>query len=292
MKKQVLQIDKNKVLGYGAQGTVVFSGFFQQREIAIKQILKVNKDLADKNNLKKLFIDCLEGLKYLHQQGVLHRDLKPENVLLSVNNEVKLADFGLSKFIENQNVYFTNDIGTWGWRPIEQINNQQLSYKSDVFSLGCVFFYLYNQGLHPFGQVNEREMNIQKNRFNLDNVDDECFKDLITNMIQQNDIQRYSVQESMDHPYFWNVVRKIAFIQEFSDYIETYDQDQKISLLLEEKAQLEKVSFKQWDKQVDISILSHPKFNKKYNFNSIKDLIRALSDLLKRTILLINLSRR
>ena len=62
-------------------------------------------------------LDCLHGLVYLHNQKVLHRDLKPENILLSNDYTAKIADFGLSKILNDSIENFTNDIGSRGWRP-------------------------------------------------------------------------------------------------------------------------------------------------------------------------------
>jgi len=66
--------------------------------------------------------NCLDGLIYLHTKSIIHRDLKPGNILIDINKNLKISDFGLSKIV-NKNSNFTNDIGTLGWRSKEIINN-------------------------------------------------------------------------------------------------------------------------------------------------------------------------
>lgn len=47
-------------------------------------------------------IECLQGMNYLHSKNIIHRDIKPENILISFNQEVKLADFGLCKILTSE----------------------------------------------------------------------------------------------------------------------------------------------------------------------------------------------
>ena len=82
------------------------------------------------------------GLKYLHEElkpPIFHLDLKPSNILLDKNMIPKIADFGLSRFFNEEKSHITNSpIGTFGYLPPEFINQNIISNKLDIFSLGVV----------------------------------------------------------------------------------------------------------------------------------------------------------
>lgn len=97
----------------------------------------------------------LEGLAYLHREGVLHRDLKADNILLDVDGTCKISDFGISK--KSDNIYgndVTNSMqGSVFWMAPEVIRSQGQGYsaKVDIWSLGCVVLEMF-AGRRPWSK--------------------------------------------------------------------------------------------------------------------------------------------
>ena len=119
-----------------------------------------------------IFSDCCNGLTYLHyhseREWVLHRDIKPHNILLTktISGESKamLSDFGIAKkhSLDATQTRSTGTKGTRGWIAPEVLNSGEHSRSSDVFSMGCVAFFIFSGGQHPFGEENVRVYNIEK----------------------------------------------------------------------------------------------------------------------------------
>src|SRR5215813_649918 len=106
-----------------------------------------------------------EGLAAAHERGIVHRDLKPENVLVTRDGRVKLLDFGIAKAIAAAQQHPGDDagshdlleetvssgngktgtgvvIGTPGYMSPEQVRGEPVDARSDLFSLGTVFYEL------------------------------------------------------------------------------------------------------------------------------------------------------
>ena len=94
-------------------------------------------------NARPYFRDILQGLEYLHFQGVIHRDLKPENILLDAEGVVKLADFGLSVVVEADDAEHTlsASVGTPLFMAPEafagKAHTEERGRASDIWSLGA-----------------------------------------------------------------------------------------------------------------------------------------------------------
>lgn len=95
----------------------------------------------------EIIVKILKGLSYLHSRDIPHGCLKLENILIKNQNEVKLQDFGFSKFLEFFN---SNDIDNDSFYLCPEILlNEPFSFKSDIWSVGVIAFYLFSQNI-PF----------------------------------------------------------------------------------------------------------------------------------------------
>src|SRR5215510_1487969 len=95
--------------------------------------------------------DILNALNYAHQQGIVHRDVKPSNVLLDQANQAMLIDFGIALAMGEERRTRTGQIvGTPAYMSPEQITKpRSLDHRSDVYSVGCVFYEML-AGRPPF----------------------------------------------------------------------------------------------------------------------------------------------
>ena len=105
--------------------------------------------------VRSLTRQTLEGLAYLHGEGILHRDLKADNILLDLDGTCKISDFGISK--KSDNIYgndITNSMqGSVFWMAPEVVRSQGQGYsaKVDIWSLGCVVLEMF-AGRRPWSR--------------------------------------------------------------------------------------------------------------------------------------------
>ncbi|RLM69373.1 hypothetical protein C2845_PM17G02250 [Panicum miliaceum] len=108
---------------------------------SLHNYVKDNSHRSEWDTCYQLIEGICQGLHYLHnEEHIIHMDLKPDNILLDANMVPKISDFGLSRrFSGSQSRIFTENIrGSLGYMAPEYLRNGEISFKSDIFSLGLI----------------------------------------------------------------------------------------------------------------------------------------------------------
>lgn len=159
---------------------------------------------------------------------------------------------------------------------------KRLTKAIDIFSLGCVFFYILSGGNHPFGDRYLREGNIIKGESDLSILKHFCADDsveatdLISSMIHFNPKLRPDTLLIMKHPFFWGMNKKLEFLLKVSDRFEVERRDPPSDLLLKLEEVADKVHNGDWHCKFDDEFMNNLGKYRKYNKEKLMDLLRAL----------------
>uniref|UniRef100_A0A8C7JM55 non-specific serine/threonine protein kinase n=1 Tax=Oncorhynchus kisutch TaxID=8019 RepID=A0A8C7JM55_ONCKI len=231
------------------------------------------------------------GLSHLH--SLKHRDLKPRNILLSQPGPLGrvralISDFGLCKKIPEGRTSFSlrsGIPGTEGWIAPEVLldtpgnNPTRCDQAVDVFSAGCVFYYVVSRGQHPFGDTLRRQANILTGEYFLthfleDVHDDVIARDLIERMINSDPESRPSTSSILKHPFFWSPDKQLQFFQDVSDRIEKEPTDSTMVVRLETAGRA--VVRTNWRMHISVPLQTDLRKFRTYKGNSVRDLLRAM----------------
>lgn len=154
--------------------------------------------------IKKLIVQSIEIIKYLHSKNIVYRDIKPENLLLDNDYNIKLCDYGWATYF-TPGKFLTVYCGTPEYVSPEVIKKYPYNEKVDIWGLGVLIFELVF-GYAPFSSTfnEERFNNIKSGKINWPkDLNDEYkdLKDLIEKILKVDPKERISLDEIENHSW-------------------------------------------------------------------------------------------
>ncbi len=101
------------------------------------------------DDVVEIVYKCAKALHYAHGRGVIHRDIKPSNVMLTIDNDVRIIDFGIAIVSDSEVSRIEGIAGSPSYMSPEQVQSEDLTPRSDLYSLGAVMYELLT-GFRPF----------------------------------------------------------------------------------------------------------------------------------------------
>ncbi|XP_030252500.1 tyrosine-protein kinase ITK/TSK [Sparus aurata] len=125
----------------------------------LSDYLRARKGHLSQDLMLGMCLDVSEGMAYLESSNFIHRDLAARNCLVSENNEVKVSDFGMTRFVLDDQ--YTSSLCSKfpvKWSAPEVIKFCKFSSKSDVWSFGVLMWEVYNEGRLPYENRSNAEV--------------------------------------------------------------------------------------------------------------------------------------
>uniref|UniRef100_A0AAY4ERQ5 non-specific serine/threonine protein kinase n=1 Tax=Denticeps clupeoides TaxID=299321 RepID=A0AAY4ERQ5_9TELE len=174
---------------------------------------RCSPELREHAQCLNIFLQIAEAVDFLHSTGLMHRDLKPSNIFFTVDDVVKVGDFGLVTAMDQEEdeemsaltpmpVYarHTGQVGTKLYMSPEQLSGNSYSHKVDIYSLGLILFEL----LCPFRTQMERVRTLTEVRalkfpppFTKSNLQE---TEMVRSMLSRNPAERPEASEITDAP--------------------------------------------------------------------------------------------
>ena len=167
-------------------------GLNEERRLPIERAVKITLAICD-------------ALDSMHKHGVVHRDLKPENIMVDGEDRIKLIDFGIAMKEDARRLTFANlspTLGTPDYISPEQVKGQRGDQRSDIYSLGVMFYEMLTgqapfSGPNPLAVMNERVLNDPKPARKLNAEISPELQEILYRALERDPRHRYSTANEM-----------------------------------------------------------------------------------------------
>ena len=167
----------------------------------VKKRTKLNEKVC-----KYIFKQILEAIKYIHSKNIVHRDIKLDNVLIDLNNNIKICDFGVGKMIHDKEILL-DQCGTPAYiAPEILLNKGYDGFGVDIWSSGIVLYTMLS-GMVPFkaNNINDLQNNIITGNFKeIHGISKDC-NDLLHKLLQINPKKRITINDALNHPWITGI---------------------------------------------------------------------------------------
>jgi len=99
------------------------------------------RELLEPSRVVGIVYKCCKALEFANSIGVVHRDIKPANILVRDDYDIKVSDFGAAQ-LSRSDVTQVTGVGSPAYMSPEQVKGEEIDFRSDMFSLGSVFYHL------------------------------------------------------------------------------------------------------------------------------------------------------
>lgn len=175
------------------------------------ELFKILRDCErfDEETAARYIVQMCDAINYCHSKHVIHRDIKPENILVGLNGELKIADFGWS--VHAPSSRRTTLCGTLDYLPPEMIEGKEHDASVDIWSLG-VLLYEFLVGAPPFEEARQRETcrRIRDVDLKFPSFVTPLARDLIQRFLQHDPSQRIQLADVRTHPWIVQQLGPIA----------------------------------------------------------------------------------
>jgi len=230
---------------------------------------------------RRLIADLVAALNFLHSNGIVHGDFRPTNVLFNEHGTMKVSDFGLSRHVQSMDSSFTwnhgGPNGLGGWFAPEVYQRQRKTMAVDVFSLGCVIFFILSDGLHPF---DNNAFNVVAGDYRLDSLLAVEPRQLVESMIRASAGDRPRIDQVLLHPFLWPLKDRLQYVDDVSQKLDTLkDSLADLDLLCTPLDCEPRRVDVDWASAVEPVVVESMRRFRSYDASSTSDLIRFVRNL-------------